>query len=74
MKRRVLETRKVAKCDLCECIKQISFRYDVMSRPDNDEVVYGSFDLCFDCAKKLADDTGMDTVQQEIELNRQVLF
>lgn len=74
MKRRVMETRKVAKCDLCDCIKQIGFRYDVMSSPDNDEAIYASFELCFNCAQKLSDDLNMDKVEPEIELSRQVLF
>lgn len=74
MKRRILETRKVAKCDLCECIKHIGFRFDVMSSQNSEDAIYASFELCTQCAQRLSDDIGLDAVTEEVELSRQVLL
>lgn len=68
VQRKVYQNAAVAKCDLCKNIKDVQFRFDIMSRDDNDEFIYSSMRVCANCAVKLSHEWNLTEIQDEYVL------
>lgn len=72
--RKIYQEPEVAKCDLCKKITGTQFRFDFMTKENNDEFIYASIKVCKDCAIKLSDELHMSEIKDEYELDRKEIF
>ena len=68
VQRKVYQQAEVAKCDLCKKIKEVQFRFDIMSRDDNEEFIYSSMRVCGACAVKLSHEWNLTEILDEYVL------
>ena len=65
VQRKIYQVPEVAKCDLCKKITSVQFRFDYMTREDNEEFIYASQKVCIECASKLSQEFDLDEIQDE---------
>ena len=73
MKRTTFKNAKQAKCDFCKSVQRIEFKYQSFL-DEKEEILNGEIEVCRHCAQILDKEFDMAHLEEEIELNRVVLF